>query len=107
MALGRSFGKICRGDAVSVVASAEGDIVPVDEVSPTAAVENKSGVVRSVGSLSMRVIMPLTTWGGNQRRKSVHTLQHSQTVVRIELTRSPFIITLTLARLPQSGSIAL
>ena len=69
MALGRSFGKICRGGVVSVVASAAGDFVSGAEEPPFAApVENRSGVVRSMGSPSMRVIMPLTMRGGNQHR---------------------------------------
>jgi len=90
-ALGRSFGKICRGGAVSVVVSLAGGAEAV-------AVGNGSGAVRSVGSPSMRVIMPLTTWGGNQHRaKMVLPL-------RIELRTSPFI-TLTLARPPRTAFV--
>jgi hypothetical protein len=67
-ALGRSFGKICRGGAVSVVASVAPGFGGVGGESRTVAVGNRSGAVRSVGSPSIPVIMPLTTWGDNQHR---------------------------------------
>jgi hypothetical protein len=68
------------------------------DASRSAAVENRSDVFRSVGSPSMRVIMSLTMWGGNQHRaKMVLPL-------RIELRTSPFI-TLTLARPPRTAFV--
>ena len=53
IALGRSFGKICRCGAVSIVAPAAGNFVGVAGEPPfTAPVESRSGVVRSAGSPS-------------------------------------------------------
>jgi hypothetical protein len=50
MALGRSFAKICRCDAVSVVASAAPGFGGVGEASRKVEVGNRSDAVRSVGS---------------------------------------------------------
>jgi hypothetical protein len=80
-ALGRSFGKICRDGAVSVVASVAGGAEAV-------AVGNSSDAVRSVGSRPIESACREQCRSAISSERAVYTVRHSQTTRRNRLQRA-------------------